>query len=187
MLYKTRSNQAWKCCIIVWTHPDFNEFNRCTDASGNGNYTIGEHEIMPFVGTMKQSPNDTTKATISWTETYFRGQNNNTEHEIRRTIDYLLEAPLNTKYPSTPFYWAPSANVGVLYDATTIIPGKEHHLDSGLYLDDTWQIGAGLVEYNDRMRRGGEHAGQWDKIKHSKNTYVTFIYGNLKDIIPEIH
>jgi hypothetical protein len=123
------------------------------------------------MGTLQYSPNNNREGTAA------AGQGAGvTQTTTTHTISNLLEAPINTKYPSTPFYWSPSSNVGVLYDQVDVIPGKPPDLASYMHHEDTWQALPGLVEYNDHRRRGGLVAETSSKIRYSKNTYMTLIW-----------
>ncbi len=146
-------------------------YNRATKT----NYNIDRNEefqLLGNVGTMEQNRNN--EAQFTWTEPSITttGGNQTTNYSITN----LIQKPKNTKYPSTPFYWRTSGHVGTLFNQTTIIPGKEHHLDSGVYEEDTWQRLPGLVTYNNDIERGGKVTTTWNTIEHGNNTYLTLIW-----------
>ena len=172
LIYETRSDQPWSCRAIVWTHDKYKCYNRASSLDGTAD-NLQEYELLPFPGKMEYDTTGT-KAVFTWTEKYLSADQ--TETETQHTFDDLLEPPLNTKYPSTPFYWAPSSQVGIIYDNVSIIPGKEHHLASSMFIEDTWQKLPGLVQYKDTITRGGITTETSAEIRYSKNTYLTLIW-----------
>jgi len=172
LIYETRSDQPWFCRQIVWTSDRYARYNRASSLDGTLD-NLQEYELLPFPGIMTYS-DDQKSAIFKWSERYLAADN--TEITTEHTFNDLLEPPLNTKYPSTPFYWAPSSKVGILYDNVTTIPGKEHHLDSSMHIENSWQKLPGLVQYKDNIVRGGSITETSSEIKYSKNTYLTLIW-----------
>ena len=170
LIVKSTSDQPWKMRTIVWTHDDQVLFNRASSVTGQR--VSGEMELLTNVGWL--TPGHNRQAKIEWQETFYSADG--TPTETPRSIDYLIEAPLNTKYPSECFYWGTTSAVGVLYDAITSIPGKTNFLDSEMFKLDTWQMGPGTIEYNDIRARGGDIQTHHTKVKHRKNTYITFFF-----------
>ena len=182
-LYQTNSVQPWDVRIIVWTHQDFVPFNRPSSANGIHSET-DEHEITGNLGFLEYTDETKEKCQISWTEPFISMSEVNQAHpiptftdtETNHSIDFLLTSPTNTKYPSTPFYWSPSDKVGVIYDNQSIIPPRPDHLDSDMFIHDTWQKLPGLVEYKDSLGRGGQTTAVSCDLKYAKNTYMTVIW-----------
>jgi hypothetical protein len=170
MIYQTSSNYAWKCRKIVWMSGNTTLYNRIKNKASDSQ-SSGEYDLLPFVGTLKA---DRTSTEISWTQSTFNSAN--LADQVVHKIDYLLEGPKNTKYPSTPFYWAPSEHVSIVYDSMSIIPGKENYLDHGIHIDNGWEKGPGLISYDDKRERGGTVKTATAKIRFNKNMFITYIW-----------
>jgi hypothetical protein len=172
--YKITSDQSWRCRKIVWTSGDPGPFNRAMTGHLQERSTAKEYELVNNMGTMTQTSHNT--CNLAWNEPYYTSATETMEEQQNRTITSLLHGPLNTKYPSKPFYWKPSDGVITIYDETTTIPGKQQHLESEMYEDDTWQKGPGLVEYKDNIGRGGIVNQIDTDIKYQKNWHMTLIW-----------
>jgi len=182
-IYQTNSVQPWDVRIIVWTHPDFIPYNRPSSPNRVHSATE-ENELTGKIGFFEYTDRTNEKCKISWKENFIFitpvDENNPTptftDIKIQHEIDFLLSSPINTKYPSTPFYWSPSDKVGVIYDNQSIIPPKPDHLDSDMFIHNTWQKLPGLVEYKDSLGRGGRTTAVSCDLKYAKNTYMTVIW-----------
>jgi hypothetical protein len=172
--YKVMSNQSWKCRTIVWCSDQAGPFNRAMTAHNQQSTTAMEYELTNNMGKMTQPTSST--CIFKWEEQTYNEATDTMASQDRKEINNILKKPTNTKYPSTPFYWKPNDGITTIYDATTTIPGKQHHLLSEMYEDDTWQKGPGLVEYKDNIGRGGEVKTISPNIKFQKNWHMTLIW-----------
>jgi hypothetical protein len=172
--YEVRSDQAWTCRQIVWCSTTGGPFNRYLTPH-RGHPTSGEeYELCNFTGSLTQTGDRTCQ--FEWKEKVFMNAQDTMAMENTKLLPNLLNGPLNTKYPSKPFYWSPSDGVSVIYDNTTTIPGKPQHLQSYMFIDRTWQKGPGLVEYTDEIGRGGRISSIGRDIKYGKNWHMTLIW-----------
>jgi hypothetical protein len=173
--YKVMSDQPWQCRMIVWASGDAGPYNRGLGGHTQLQTTAGfEYELLNHMGTMSKTSHNTCK--IDWEETSYTSPQDTMANNIPKRINNLLAGPLNTKYPSTPFYWQVSEGVTKIFECIETIPGKESHLKSQMFKMDTWQKGPGMVEYKDDIGRGGKVTSIGNDIKFQKNWHVTFIW-----------
>jgi hypothetical protein len=172
--YRITSDQSWKCRKIVWTSGEPGPFNRTMTAHQQQQSMAREYELTNNMGIMRPADNNT--CVLQWEEPYFSSTTETMEGSDSKSINSLLHGPLNTKYLSKPFYWKPSDGIITIYNETTTIPGKQQHLESDMYEDDTWQKGLGLVEYKDNIGRGGIVNQISGEIKFQKNWHITLIW-----------
>lgn len=176
LIYQIKSNQPWECRIIIWTSGQHKEyFNRASDITSR-RQDNEELELTNNIGIMTVD-GTTNKAHLRWDEIYADSSDNLMTVPVSHDIDNLLERPRDTKHPSAAFYWGPSEDVGVIYDAIHVIPGKENYLDSTVHIEKTWQKLPGLCEFKDKRERGGGGTTKPSKeIKNNLMTYMTCIW-----------
>lgn len=172
--YKVMSDQSWKCRMIVWTSNDPGPFNRSSKAHAQETGSGREFELLNNIGEMYKTDHSTCR--LKWDEPNYASPQDDMTQIQQKSLNAVLGGPLNTKYPSTPFYWSPNDGIVTLFDTTTTIPGKRQHLESEMYEDDTWQKGPGMVEYKDTIGRGGVVTSISQDIKHQKNWHMTLIW-----------